>query len=151
MLTELPNQVDPMFNKFKCYNCPKLFKSKKMLIEHLVKFECIKGVVFDYQCKFCKHVFFQKKGLEYHTNHNVCKLVNLEELNIDQKLIKPKYKKFKCEVCEFEFKRKYLLQQHICVKIEDIFDIIESLPIIELPDSINNIIIDQSIFNELKL
>ena len=157
MMQEIPDRGSYKYN---CHNCSSVYRTRKLLVDHLAKFECFEGMQFDYKCKFCNRIFFQKKGLDYHTKNNVCKLIIEEDSNyanyhlrpaILRRLISVPYNpnKFTCENCKCVFKRKYLLNQHICITLDEIDEMLSHFDDTILPMSINKIKIDNSIFKNL--
>ena len=100
-----------------CEVCQKKLKSQEMLKMHLKRFHSSM-----YTCEICQQKFEQRTLLVSHKKiiHKVnhCKLCDhiaqcQASLRFHVKTIHDKIKDFKCNICQAEFSRKDLLQNHI--------------------------------------
>lgn len=59
--------------KFKCKKCGKMFDHESVYLRHINrKTDCGIQYTDKYKCDHCGKKFAKKRGLKYHTDHNVC-------------------------------------------------------------------------------
>jgi hypothetical protein len=99
---------------FKCELCSKTFKKKFNYTRHVI----IHKNEFPYRCNHCDKKFKDESNSKKHLQHCKMKLLvtNVVELPTSDKISSTKTNlknsKFKCDMCEKEFYKKYNLTRH---------------------------------------